>query len=842
METAKSRMTQSIYLAATRLTSSDQALEKGVGLLLDDLLNTLQPYVSPDPKVLNMDSVSHAINILLKCLVKITKGLILDDRQYVAKFGNVDGLKSWQDGTVRSRFSTHKIMSLACPRESTVATDRAYSLMGLLGVRFPTFSAEGLTKALSRLLDEVVTSSNDVSVFNWTGKQFGSPIRGRSLYPSSPEAYKFHRAETRKMQKNQKLAELLHIKRYEVMGEFLNISGMLQDAITFAKDRQQKNFPRHWLKEILKVVKEAEFAQLKPHITNIGKILSYIQTHCSSEQAATTEQVSSSPTSSKSKGPEKAVSSESPSHPSGFQSPLKISSPHLESMSFRPKFMSSSSDSGHSSPTHTSRPTIGGFKASLGKGFGKRDSGSSKAPSEVIEQAKPASPSLSTAKTLPDQSKEVRSMTPTKSPKQHLDEEVMVYIKSILNNEKKGGSESELPYELREILADIPVREFSNPYVKAEEIESMISPNPIIINNSGIQGFFDIQRVVVTMLQPEKLRRQIDNAISPHQKITGWCTISTGFAMVMVSFACEKHILEKQLDVIQVVETMILKEQSGVEEEEDEEQEAASDKESENEEKPTKKGKSRLKNRFKMSSLLDGAESLASGSSKPEGNNSGEAEAKDTSEETAKVSRMIKFVQEPSLAAIAGEWVLARFSGAPGAKWFLCYLELSSTQDFYGQRIPTDEIDFHDASPEMGLLRCWEVYMMRKKRKLCGILQNLLESKNMDSLKAVESLAELAELAEVTTNKDTGDGGSDDESPGTQLDQNVEQGALVLARAGAGLVQKFYELRAEQLERNLSAAVLKRIPTHMQAALENLNDNKDLMPSMFHSAKKIHMF
>lgn len=49
--------------------------------------------------------------------------------------------------------------------------------MGILGVRFPAFPAEGLTKALARSMDEVVIASNDVSVFNWSGKHNGSPIR-----------------------------------------------------------------------------------------------------------------------------------------------------------------------------------------------------------------------------------------------------------------------------------------------------------------------------------------------------------------------------------------------------------------------------------------------------------------------------------------------------------------------------------------------------------------------------------------------------------------------------------------------------------------------------------------
>ncbi|KAL7624087.1 hypothetical protein AAE478_005644 [Parahypoxylon ruwenzoriense] len=60
--------------------------------------------------------------------------------------------------------------------------------------------------------------------------------------------------------------------------------------------------------------------------------------------------------------------------------------------------------------------------------------------------------------------------------------------------------------------------------------------------------------------------------------------------------------------------------------------------------------------------------------------------------------------------------------------------------------------------------------------------------------------------------------------------------------AGAGLVQQFYEWQAGCLEKNFGADVLEKFPRHMQTALESLEDNKDLMLSMPHSPKRIHMF
>ncbi|OTA81338.1 hypothetical protein M434DRAFT_85596 [Hypoxylon sp. CO27-5] len=858
MDTARPRITQSVYIAVSSLTTPSQNTIPEAKRLLDNILELLQPYLSSSRACSLAERARHAINIILACLVNLIEAPILDDRSYIAEFGNVPKLDLWQKGLIRSRFSTQKVMSLVCGRDATVMTDRAYCLMGMLGVRFPTFPAEGLTKAVSRLLDEVVISSNDVSVFNWTGKEYGSPIRGRSLYPSTPEAYKFGKDEKRKKEKDEKLIKLLQIKRYEVMADFLAISGMLVDTIMFVKERQQQNIPLIWVKEILRVIKRAKFEQFKPHIKNIGKILKYIETAFDSN-LPTGPQSSRSPPPSKSgaqdSGPGEPASRQSGPSNSPFASfPAQIKTPSLpkDITSFKaPKFGRKKTEletAPAKAPSQSSSSLgIGSFKAPSLKGFGRKESGKSQSSLTSTEAETPTFESevtdLPSAPTTPSLISDIS--------RHSLDEQVLSYIGSIKvgdndNNDKDTGenattSEPELPPELAKVLADIQIREFSKPDVKPEEIDTMISPNPIIVKNSGIEGLFDIQRIVISMAQPDKLRRQVRNAVGPHQKITGWCIISTGFARVMVSFSCPKHILEKELDIVQAVDAKVLKGKEQEENSDDNGDPTGDELTKSNQDKVQATGttwQKAIKNKYNPS--------------ESENKDENDIDAPDFEKarpEGARVSRMIKFVQETDLTQIAGEWVLARFSGVPGAKWFLCCFELGgSGRDFYGHRIASDEIDFHNASPEIGLIKYWEYYMMQKKYKLCSILQKLMEGRDWGNHKTEigQNLAKrVAKETGASAEGGDSEGDSDDENGDGDVkisDTLKDLGGMALTMAGAGLVQQFYQMRAERLEKNLSADVLKKFPPHIQTAMESLNDNKDLMPSMFHSAKTVHMF
>lgn len=124
---------------------------------------------------------------------------------------------------------------------------------------------------------------------------------------------------------------------------------------------------------------------------------------------------------------------------------------------------------------------------------------------------------------------------------------------------------------------------------------------------------------------------------------------------------------------------------------------------------------------------------------------------------------------------------------------------------------------------------------MQKKYRLCSILQKLMESKDWGNFKAEMGQNIVNRVAEETGLNGQGDGSdddSDDDSGYENISETIKElGGMALTMAGAGLAQQFYQWRAESLLKSLSADILKKFPTHMQTAMESLDDNKDLMPS-----------
>ena len=91
------------------------------------------------------------------------------------------------DGLEGDRPCVAQIMSWAAKRTTTRVEDRAYSLMGLLGVNMPMLYGEG-KKAFQRLQLEIIRSSNDQSIFAWGA--WSSSVRIGSILADDPSDFK----------------------------------------------------------------------------------------------------------------------------------------------------------------------------------------------------------------------------------------------------------------------------------------------------------------------------------------------------------------------------------------------------------------------------------------------------------------------------------------------------------------------------------------------------------------------------------------------------------------------------------------------------------------------------
>ncbi|KAK4498741.1 hypothetical protein PRZ48_009251 [Zasmidium cellare] len=83
--------------------------------------------------------------------------------------------------------SVAKRFSWAANRETTLPEDRAYSIMGLMGVNMSVLYGEGEKKAFIRLQQEIIKSCDDPSIFAWTDHDVGD--RAHGLLADSPKAF-----------------------------------------------------------------------------------------------------------------------------------------------------------------------------------------------------------------------------------------------------------------------------------------------------------------------------------------------------------------------------------------------------------------------------------------------------------------------------------------------------------------------------------------------------------------------------------------------------------------------------------------------------------------------------
>ncbi|PWY89609.1 hypothetical protein BO94DRAFT_545586 [Aspergillus sclerotioniger CBS 115572] len=765
-ETARSQIGYSVQVAVRAIGDQSSSSDSSRHQVARELvMRRLSDDVPPGKRV------KQTIDLLLRGLAKSANEFVRQDRQIIASFSNIQDLSSWSNGTERNRFSAHTVMTLAAHRECTKAIDKAYSLMGVLGVQFPAFPAEGLTKALSRLLDEVVITSNDISVFDWTGKYNGSPLRGRSLYASNVDSFQ---AESEgyeaRSDVNGELVCLFRDDRIKRLKVAKGITNLLLDATKFVTVFQQAEATVDALLKLVEFIRTERLESLRSRLGS-SELVEIIARAGKYSQQNENERLQ--------KEQERMQKEERKSR-GRFTTPL----PSL-----------------HKVPSW------------------RRDSAA-------------------------------KDMEKRKEDKTHEDR-LAELGKKIQNTVPKAlrGDVTCADENNAFLAAGLHFTDPRNDNIRSEARDRpIICPNPIVVNSSGIKGVFDIQRIVVKLLQAEELRTRVKNAISDNEKIEGWCTISTGFALTMVAFCCERHILSKQLDLVDVVDQNVLEEPDSLcRGEDDTLQQHVGPGEVSNKplstkvlpsggngDSPTKKPLGPKRSQSSMHDS-DSSESI----DQPKLDNYGR------SAEQRKVSRMIDFVTEPHLHAIAGEWVLARFSGAVGAKWFLCRLELGSGNEFYARRIATDEFDFANAVPEKGLVEFWHSFLHEKKLAMCDMLEHYLDAQKAGNYASSlhDNLQESFGLRKMVESSD-----DEDETEAQEPGENPRNyGRLTPASKffkmiGWGLRYTFDEFWARHLERHLEGRALAKVPLTLHAAIKDLDANKILLPVMFHSGKDVHFF
>ncbi|GAP86304.1 putative vegetative incompatibility protein HET-E-1 [Rosellinia necatrix] len=886
------------------------------------------------------------VNYLLCSLTSVLGNLIPIDRSYIAEFGNIKGLDDWCEGTIRYGFTAEAVLSIARTRKCTFEVDQAYSLMGICNVRFPPFAPEGLPHALARLLDQIVIAHNDVSVFNWSGIHYGSSIRGRSMYPSSLEAYSSRRTtedEYRKVQgdderlscssdelnrqgidgkvthddhrrqerrerelrgNNQRqLALRAKTDRVEVQSTYKKTFDMLRETIRLVKKEGATVIPIRWMQGIIRFVSLSHPNRIHCHLEEISKILNYIKsellltkkpepcprlvrnkTQCVDDFAvgAVSNERSSSvkvprsgafvkpntpalaiakatatphPTRSPikrsfsltklldaprpSKFRKHKCSKREPREAAGLSNPPTPASRRDQVMYFKPTpfcivtllavpNQASKIIDVNAATTRSVEPVLPPDNSKTGRCTLKRlDTDVQEflwdiTPREWLRRASGAGHGREAKTGGGGKDKENEQDDDTCDCINNNNPDVYEYDDSPLGPQDAAASLGKLPKDIRVTRVAINSPPPPSPRICVDGTNS-VAPNPIIINNAGIEGIFDIQRVIVRIEDAHLLQNVVATAASPHQTIKGTCTISTGIMTVAVNFLCEACVLEKQLRVSAAVSAIIAGEQGD-----------AGDN----------------GNITKETARADGvAEGL------PEGSADGDEDDEDattrlnyTRKERMAV-RMIGFVEEPNVGNVVGEWVLARFSGVPRANWFLCQLEAGPGNRLQGRRIPSDGIDFQAGVPEPLLQAAWLTSLERRKNMHCRALLAYLHSgpppTNIPCAKPPGAMPGPDEMGDTACRQ-----GNDVNTNGDE-EEMARIGRFVGSLAGAGrtvgaetvddTVCTVMERHVGVLERAVAAEALKRSPRKLRQAIDTLDRSGHWLLSTFHACKPIHM-
>ncbi|KAE8151549.1 hypothetical protein BDV25DRAFT_138785 [Aspergillus avenaceus] len=778
-------------------------------------------------------SDTREVNRLLAELQAEIRAPILKDREDIRMIGRLSKLANWAAGIDPSSSAARNVLVTASSRKTTTPTDQAYSLMGILGVQFPAFSAEGLPKALARLLDEVVITFNDVSVFNWSGKHAGTAIRGRSLYPSNINAFK-NPIESPDMavqaQTNIRILELFQADRRQQSHIAKDVVWLLSKMMKHIKDLKQDCPAAESLARLVKTIQDTVFPRLRMVVLDLQDIVDSLdEAILRIKERKDVER----------KEKEEKKEQRDKAGIWGSRDAINSGFGQLTGT------MSAFSPRGLSAPM--SLPTLG-FKRSKAEKQVESDGESQEETLDAIEQEEPSSPTEE--ETVREKIENLERKLDAKgniaggdyepiSKKKNKKEKSSDREPSV--NKSKAQTEEQADANAQSVEADFPALEDSKtltPQSTAPRLDSksqgrergnrLVCPNPIVVSSAGIRGVFDIQRIVVKMEDEEALRARVVNSI-PGQTIDGWCTISTGFAVTLVAFSCDRDTLKQQLDMTEVIRSEL--------------GEKPNDHES-SPQKPSALGRSQER----LSDHEDSEDTLIAGEAsqeKPAVDKNSEGEEAPgvdeildkTTTEQKRVRRMINFIQERDLHAIAGEWVLARFSGVSGADWFLCRLELGSGSDLYGRRIATDAFSFRNAVPEEGLMDYWYQYMTDKKSRICHAAEMYIQR----SIMWHGAQQNLGNLVHITHSKDP----NDDEFE--ELLKAFGEGSIgkfvdVTVAAGQGAVGMGADIYAKFLQSRIIEGALKKVPSQLQAAVLDLDKGRHLFPVMFHSGTDVHMF
>ncbi|KAF9766657.1 hypothetical protein IL306_000901 [Fusarium sp. DS 682] len=800
------------------------------------------------------------INSLLCDFVTQVDAAITEDRKYVQQVGRIRRLANWADGTEPVNASARSILNMASERDVTVPIDQVYSLMGILGVRFPVFPAEGLPKALCRLLDEVVVTSNDVSVFNWSGRYAGSPIRGRSLYPRNIEAFQ-NPIDIPSLQAqatiNLDIVRLFQNERYHKGKRAQAVIWCLDKLIEKTQELGKKCPILFPLKCLVDSIWHSSFDWVGNYLMELQKVVEMLNKAIKNEKIRKKLQQ------------EKKNKKQGKAAPT--QTPTDESAPLLSRSS---SMMSSKYAAAKSELTsNVSKRLPKASKSSFGLGWKKGKPCKDETKQETIETAvvtapmeEPAPPApLPTQPEAEDQ--EDKENKEENQPSTPLTDwgELETQLNKTAGKIKDGSQnspEGANPAPDAELHGQTLVDKNGQPQAQESNGSDakIVCPNPIIVTSAGIRGVFDIQRVVISMQNPEVLRATVQNAV-PGQRIEGSCTISTGFSIILVGFTCEKEMLEQQLDVTEVIKSQLSQnsEEPGDGQPNGDGKDTSPSVEGTNatpgEPGDTAQDESRKATQEEVKDEKEATEAIQEvkeeGSEEVQRQPDSKTEESDENvervyggkwnEEQRRVHQMIKFVQEDDLHAVAGEWVLARFSDVEGAHWFLCRIELGSADDFYARRIPTDAFSFHDGVPEAGLIDHWQTYMTQQKRLMCEFLFSFLESR-IEFQSARKDMNAWGDLVGERLSEEAQQGSYFRLFKEVVANTSRKEATALFRAAGHGLSGAKYKAFAKYLKQAVRDEAIRSVPTKLRPAIRKMTAGGHLFPMMYHPSRDIHMF